>query len=148
MLAARRIAKRYYEYVLEDGSYDVEGNLGNFNVDATPHWVDDEVYEFDTPDEMIRALRRDGVEFAATGRADWASDPDGSRVVDYATGEREIVSWHFFPTMPLGTHLFVIAFVDRRHKRFDYYPSGQIRRVIEALPAHHFMRDAVARARG
>lgn len=112
MLAARRIAERFYEYV------DAEGNPSeneeDFNIDASPHRVDEQVYEFDTLEEMVAAFRQDGVTFDSTGRADYAAEPDGSSVIDFATGERERVSWHLFPTMPMFTWLFLIAFVDAR----------------------------------
>jgi hypothetical protein len=47
--------------------------------------------------------------------------------------------------MPLSTWIFVVAFVDRRVKRFDHYQNGGIRRAVMALPARHILRDAIER---
>ncbi len=148
MLAAKRITQRFYEYVTwdEDGQASSSEDESDFNVDATPHYEEVEELTFDTPAELIEAMRRDGVEFSATGRADTATDPDGSQIIDYRTAEREVISWHFYPTFPMGTMMLVIAFVDARFKRFDYYPSGRVRRVITALPQRHMLRDAIERA--
>jgi hypothetical protein len=44
-------------------------------------------------DEAVRAVRDLGLTFEG---GDWASDPDGSRDVDYATGERSEVSAHLY----------------------------------------------------
>jgi len=141
MLAAKRIAERFYEFV------DAEGNPSDddedFNIDASPHRVDERVYEFDTLEEMVTAFRQDGVTFDSTGRADYAAEPDGSSVIDYATGERERVSWHLFPTMPMATWLFLIAFVDSRIEvRHNQY--GGLSAVRIAGP-QRLLRDALKR---
>jgi hypothetical protein len=59
-----------------------------------------EVFDWDaddTHDEIVdgavRILQREGLTFSATG-ADWAGNPDGSRITDYATAEREETSAH------------------------------------------------------
>lgn len=88
--SARRVASRFYEMIGAD-----EFTPGDdFNIDTMPYAVDDETLTFDTMADLIDAVRRDYVTFDATG-ADWASDPDGSQIIDYATGARETVSWHF-----------------------------------------------------
>lgn len=51
-----------------------------------------EVVEVDGVDEAVEVLRRHGLVFEE-GCA-WAVDPDGSRIVDYVTGERHEVSGH------------------------------------------------------
>lgn len=43
--------------------------------------------------EAADILERYGLSFAATG-SDWAGDPDGSYISDYATGERIVTSGH------------------------------------------------------
>jgi hypothetical protein len=43
--------------------------------------------------EAIDLCRKHGVSFAATGNQ-WAADPDGSHVIDYATGEVEEITIH------------------------------------------------------
>ena len=48
-------------------------------------------------------LARHGLSFVATGN-DWAADPDGSYVSNYATGERVETSGHFS-----GFHARVVA---------------------------------------
>lgn len=57
-----------------------------------------EDFECDAPDEVdeaVRALERAGVSFAATGN-EWAADPDGSYISNYATGERVETSGHLY----------------------------------------------------
>lgn len=106
---ARRIARVFYEYTGAD-----EFTPGDdFNVDGTPHYTHDDVREFDSMRELIDAVRRDGVTFAATGN-DWAADPDGSYVIDYATAEREAVSWHFDGIAPDMLARVIIPAVDAR----------------------------------
>jgi len=141
MLAARRIAERYYPYIGE--TVDEPGD--EFNVDATPHWVDEETHTFDTPAEMVETIRRDYVTFDATGRADWAAEPDGSHDIDFATGERERISWHFFPTMPMSTWLFVVAFVDARIEVRPNEYGGQS--VVRKAGPQHVLNEALIRAR-
>lgn len=108
---ARRIVARLYEYVDEDGGPADVCDDETFNVDATPHRVEDETLRFDTMAELVAAVRRDGVTFQATG-ADWATDPDGSQIIDYATAERETVSWHFDTLSPAMLARVVIPAVD------------------------------------
>ena len=44
--------------------------------------------------EAIELCRREGVRFDAVGNGLWAALPDGSHVLDYATGREEEVSIH------------------------------------------------------
>lgn len=44
-------------------------------------------------------IAQEGLTFAASG-GDWASDPDGSRTTNYATGQRVAVSAHFVEGFP------------------------------------------------
>jgi len=46
------------------------------------HWMD-----------AVNRLQCEGLTFSATGN-DWAANPDGSVIVDYATGRREEVTAH------------------------------------------------------
>lgn len=64
--------------------------------------------------EAIELIRREGLTFAATGN-DWAASPDGSRIIDYATGQREEVS-----IKPQGSwwpweYVALVAGVDAEH---------------------------------
>lgn len=111
--AARRIVTLLYEYADADGGPAEVCDDETFNVDATPHRVEDETLRFDTMAELVAAVRRDGVTFQATG-ADWATDPDGSHIIDYATAERETVSWHFDTLSPAMLARVVIPAVDAR----------------------------------
>ena len=52
-----------------------------------------EEYEVDDIDEAVRVIEREGLTFAATGN-EWAANPDGSTIVNYATAEREEVTAH------------------------------------------------------
>ncbi len=106
---ARRIASRFYECMGEDEHTPGE----HFNVDATPHRVEDDALTFDTVAELVAAVRRDYVRFDATGNL-WAADPDGSQIIDYATGEREAVSWHFDSIAPAMLSRVIIPAVDAR----------------------------------
>ena len=109
MYTARRIAARFFEYIGED-----EATPGDtFNIDAMPHSVDDVTIAFDSVAELVDAVRRDYVTFTATG-TDWASDPDGSQIIDYATGEREEVSWHFDGISPALLSRVIMPAVDAR----------------------------------
>ena len=109
MYTARRIAARFFEYIGEDESTPGD----TFNVDAMPHRVDDVTVTFDSVADIVRAVRWDGATFAATG-SDWASDPDGSQIIDYATGERETVSWHFDGIPPALLSRVIVSAVDAR----------------------------------
>lgn len=109
MYTARRIAARFFEYIGED-----EATPGDtFNIDAMPHSVDDETLTFDSVSDLVDAVRRDYATFDATG-SDWASDPDGSQIIDYATAERETVSWHFDGTSPALLSSVIMPAVDAR----------------------------------
>jgi hypothetical protein len=74
---------------LEDDVYD--GGI--------PHECYENAAVVDVPcddvDEAVSLIQREGLDFASTG-TDWAADPDGSRVRDYYTGEREEVSAHLY----------------------------------------------------
>lgn len=109
MYTARRISARFFEYIGEDESAPGD----TFNIDALPHRVDDETFTFDSVSELVDAVRYDYVTFAATG-LDWASDPDGSRIIDYATAERETVSWHFDGISPALLSRVIVPAVDAR----------------------------------
>jgi hypothetical protein len=50
-------------------------------------------YPVDTVDEAVELIRREGLSFDATG-TDWAAQPDGSAVVNYATGQQVEVTAH------------------------------------------------------
>lgn len=67
-----------------------------------------EDFEPDTLAEALRIFEREGVTFAASGNFDWAADPDGSRIVDYATGERVETTVHLGRDVP-GTLSYTIA---------------------------------------
>lgn len=109
MYTARRIASRFFEYIGEDESTPGD----TFNTDAMPHMVDDETLTFDSIADLVDAVRRDYVTFDATG-SDWAGDPDGSQIIDYATAERETVSWHFDGISPALISRVIIPAVDAR----------------------------------
>ncbi len=106
---ARRVAARFFEYVGADDASPGE----HFNIDATPHTVSDDAQTFDRMADLVAAVRRDCVTFDATG-AEWASDPDGSQVIDYGTGERETVSWHFDGIAPAMLARVIVPAVDAR----------------------------------
>ena len=110
MYTARRIAARFFEYIGEDESTPGD----TFNVDAMPHLVDDVTVTFDSVADLVRAVRWDGATFDATGHDTWASDPDGSQIIDYATAERESVSWHFDGIAPALLSRVIIPAVDAR----------------------------------
>jgi hypothetical protein len=50
-------------------------------------------FECDDVEEAVRVIQREGLTFAATGN-DWAANPDGSTIVNYATAERHEVTAH------------------------------------------------------
>ena len=104
---ARRITQRFWEYIGDDESAPGD----TFNADMAPHTVDDEHFTFDSVADLVDAVRRDGVTFDATGN-DWASDPDGSQIIDYATAEREAVSWHFESISPALLSRVIVPAVD------------------------------------
>ena len=107
--AACRMVARLYEYIGAD-----EYTPGDtFNVDAAPHAVTTGDYVFDSVTELVEAVRRDGVTFEASG-THYAIDPEGSYVIDYATGEREAVSWHFDSIPGALLERVIIPAVDAR----------------------------------
>lgn len=63
-----------------------------------------ETYECDDTADAVRVLQREGVTFAATG-SDYAANPDGSVIIDYATAEREEVSAHLNGFTPAAAAL-------------------------------------------
>lgn len=109
MYTARRIAARFFEYIGED-EYTPGGT---FNLDVMPHHVDGETLTFDSVADLVASVRADGVTFDATGY-DWASDPDGSHIIDYSTAERETVSWHFDGISPALLSRVIMPAVDAR----------------------------------
>jgi hypothetical protein len=52
-----------------------------------------EDFECDDIDEAVRAIQREGLTFEATGN-EWAANPDGSTITNYATAERAEVTAH------------------------------------------------------
>lgn len=106
---ATRIAARFFECI--GASEDEPGDV--FNVDAMPHTTDIDTLTFETMAELIAAVRRDRVTFEASG-TDWACDPDGSQIVDYATAAREAVSWHFDGINPAMLARVIMPAVDAR----------------------------------
>lgn len=50
-------------------------------------------YDCEDVEEAVHALQREGLSFAATGNM-WAANPDGSRTVDYGTGEEAETTGH------------------------------------------------------
>jgi hypothetical protein len=79
--------KVYTLSFLEDDVF--EGSIPRDAYDATTV----EEFEVDTVEEAARVISNAGLTFEATGTV-WAADPDGSRIVDYATGRREEVTAH------------------------------------------------------
>lgn len=90
------------------------------------HFLEDDIYEGEFPRDDVRTeewddlsaaevvalIRREGLTFEATGGS-WAADPDGSRIVDYARGERVETSAHL-EGWPLRVEVAIIAAVDAR----------------------------------
>lgn len=68
----------------------------------------EDVYDVDNVQEAVDIIKREGLSFKATG-AEWAGNPDGSVIVDYATGKREEVSAHL--TGPAWFHRAVTRMV-------------------------------------
>jgi hypothetical protein len=108
---ARRIELHFFECVNEDGGPAEVCDDDTFNVNMVPWRTEDDYVTFDTMRELIDAVRRDCVTFDSTG-AEWASDPDGSHIIDYATGERCTVSWHFDEISPRLLERVIIPAVD------------------------------------
>lgn len=115
MYTARRIATRLYEYVTFDdaGNAFPSDNDDDFNDMPHYHSVDDVTVTFDSVADLVTAVRWDGVTFNATG-TDYATDPDGSQIINYVTGERETVSWHFDGISPALLSRVIMPAVDAR----------------------------------
>lgn len=75
------IRARYYLDSVYEGSVDY-------------HDTREEEHDGLTVEEAAALITREGLDFASTGNA-WAANPDGSRTVDYGTGEEEETSAHF-----------------------------------------------------
>lgn len=54
-----------------------------------------EDFEVEGADGAAAIIQREGLSFDATG-TDWAANPDGTVITDYATGEREEVTAHLY----------------------------------------------------
>ena len=63
-----------------------------------------------TVEEAVRVIQREGLTFAATGN-DWAANPDGTIITDYATAEREETTAHLHGFSEAHTAL-IMAGVD------------------------------------
>lgn len=74
----------------------VDGDHPRDDVRISTHTCDD-------VDEAVRILNEHGVTFAATGSV-WAEDPDGSRTVNYGTGEE------------VETSAFLVGFDDEQER--------------------------------
>ena len=69
--------------------------------------------EFDgSASEVARIIRNAGLDFAATG-SDWAANPDGSYISNYATGERVAESAHLGDGWPARVVDAIVSAVDR-----------------------------------
>lgn len=106
---ARRMEEQFYEYI-NGGDPTTPGDA--FNVDADPHTVRIETETFDNIADLVAAMRRDGVTFDAYGDGMHAGDPDGSRIVDYATGERESITWDVSGLSPRLLDRVIIPAID------------------------------------
>lgn len=88
---------------------DEDGDIVEY---ADPPCDDEHVHveEYDdlTAVEAAERIVREGLSFAATG-SDWAADPDGSYISDYATGERTAKTAHLS-----GFHPRVVAAIIER----------------------------------
>jgi hypothetical protein len=82
----------YRTYFREDEITD-----GDYHDAPNTHTVADHM--IGTASDLARWIRADGLTFAATG-GEWAADPDGSYITDYATGERCETSAHFTDDIP------------------------------------------------
>ena len=115
---ATRISRRLYEYVTfdDEGNALPSENVEDFNDQPHYHQTTVEDYVFDSVNELVAVVCRDFVRFDATGYSTWASDPDGSTIIDYRTAEREEVSWHFDAVPDAILNRVIIPAVDRRPK--------------------------------
>ena len=78
---------------LEDDVY--EGGIPQASYDNAV----EEEYECETAYDAVCRIREHGLTFEATG-TDWAANPDGSTIIDYATAEREEVTAHLVKFSP------------------------------------------------
>jgi hypothetical protein len=85
---------------LEDEVYD--GGIPQASYDNATT----ETFECDDIEEAVRVLQREGLTFAATG-SDYAANPDGSTIVNYATAEREETSGHLNGFRPLDVEAII-----------------------------------------
>jgi hypothetical protein len=65
-----------------------------------------EDFEVDDIEEAVHILKRESLTFEASG-SDWASDPDGSRITNYATAERTETSGHLKHFRPLDVEAII-----------------------------------------
>jgi hypothetical protein len=79
-----------------------EGDIDYRSIDSEMYplayfgkWADGGELDETTLGALAALIRQHGLTFAASGGG-WAADPDGSRIIDYATGEREEVSAHLY----------------------------------------------------
>lgn len=66
-------------------------------------------YTWEAPldvEEAVEAIRMAGLTFEG---AEWASDPDGSQILDYATGEQETATAHLYGWTPEEVEAIVTA---------------------------------------
>lgn len=93
--------------VFTEDEIAVRDEDGNVSWYADPPCDDEhvrtEIYDDLTAREAADLLKREGLTFAATGN-EWAADPDGSYVSNYATGERTETTGHLsgFPDRVLN----------------------------------------------
>lgn len=88
----------YRTYFLEEDIHD-----GDYPHDD----VRTEVYDELSASEAARLLEREGLSFAATGN-EWAADPDGSYITNYATGERCETSGHLSGFHPRVVNALIV----------------------------------------
>lgn len=98
----------------DPGAFSQTFNLGDTMITVTfynVHFLEDDIHDGDIPRDDVRTgiyvtddvfeaamwIKREGLRFDATG-ADWAADPDGSRIVNYVTGERVEQTAHISDT--------------------------------------------------
>lgn len=80
MIHVRILAQHFYEDSVLDG-------------DMTYHDTKDQTLPCESVETAVRVIRMHGLTFEATG-SDWAADPDGSYIANYATAERVETSAH------------------------------------------------------
>jgi hypothetical protein len=85
----RVVRVRFMEDDIHDGDFprdDIREDVFDWDVTTDPR---EEII-----DGAVAILQREGLTFAATGN-EYAANPDGSRIIDYAAGQREETSAHF-----------------------------------------------------